>query len=273
MAYVRSKLINGYGPYYYLVEGNRDERGLVKQRVLKYLGRNAEPGPVSPREENRMRGEEPAPTRSVESKATPEPIKVARVEAKREISKEEEHAQDALNKAEAEREIIGRSEVDDRKKKAAEERRTKEAAEKVRDSLKTAQKSLDDYHKEEVEASGRSKSKWSRERKRQAAEVSKTVGCSTIQADAMIQRAKRSGKSYDEVDWDQAQGRDLTYSERVDKLDTAIGTHTRTKGELSHSSKDVDDLISKWEQDPETYQGELESAMSALNYDMKAEVY
>ncbi len=37
MVYLRPKKIKGK-TYYYIVEGNRDEKGNVKQKVLKYLG-------------------------------------------------------------------------------------------------------------------------------------------------------------------------------------------------------------------------------------------
>ena len=37
MVYIRSKKIKGY-TYYYIVEGNIDKRGKVKQKVLMYLG-------------------------------------------------------------------------------------------------------------------------------------------------------------------------------------------------------------------------------------------
>lgn len=37
MAYIRSKKIKRY-TYYYVVEGNIDKRGKVKQKVLMYLG-------------------------------------------------------------------------------------------------------------------------------------------------------------------------------------------------------------------------------------------
>jgi len=36
MVYIRTKKIRGKN--YYLVEGNRDENGKVKQKVKKYLG-------------------------------------------------------------------------------------------------------------------------------------------------------------------------------------------------------------------------------------------
>lgn len=37
MAYLRNKKIKGNN-YYYIVEGQRDDKGKVKQKVIKYLG-------------------------------------------------------------------------------------------------------------------------------------------------------------------------------------------------------------------------------------------
>lgn len=37
MTYLRAKKIKGKN-YYYVVEGNRDDEGKVKQKVIKYLG-------------------------------------------------------------------------------------------------------------------------------------------------------------------------------------------------------------------------------------------
>lgn len=37
MTYLRTKKIKG-NTYYYLVEGQRDEKGNVKQKVIQYLG-------------------------------------------------------------------------------------------------------------------------------------------------------------------------------------------------------------------------------------------
>jgi hypothetical protein len=72
--------------------------------------------------------------------------------------------------------------------------------------------------------------KWSAERKRRAQIVAEQVGCSEVEADALIKRADAKGYEYDEVDWDRLQGKDLTYSERVEKLEDRVGS-TRTKGE------------------------------------------
>ena len=37
MAYIRKKKIKGY-TYYYIVEGRYDDKGKVKQKLIKYLG-------------------------------------------------------------------------------------------------------------------------------------------------------------------------------------------------------------------------------------------
>jgi len=37
MAYIRTKKIKGKN-YYYVVEGRRDDKGKVKQKVVRYLG-------------------------------------------------------------------------------------------------------------------------------------------------------------------------------------------------------------------------------------------
>ena len=37
MAYIRKKKVKGY-TYYYVVEGRYDDKGRVKQKVLKYIG-------------------------------------------------------------------------------------------------------------------------------------------------------------------------------------------------------------------------------------------
>ena len=44
-----------------------------------------------------------------------------------------------------------------------------------------------------------------------------------IESKALIERAKNKGVAYDHVDWDQLQGKDLTYGDRVRRLDRQIG--------------------------------------------------
>jgi len=52
-----------------------------------------------------------------------------------------------------------------------------------------------------------------------------------IESKALMERAKNKGVAYDHVDWDQLQGKDLTYGDRVRRLDQQIGK-TYTDEEL-----------------------------------------
>ena len=86
----------------------------------------------------------------------------------------------------------------------------------------------------------KTKRKWGSERKRRSAIVSDAVGCSHNTADKLINRAEGAGVSWDRVDWDAIQGKDLTYSERVTKLDEQLGRETRTKSEAKRAEKHLD---------------------------------
>jgi hypothetical protein len=79
------------------------------------------------------------------------------------------------------------------------------------------------------------KKPWSRERKKRARYVARTTGASVLEADALIKRAASRGQDYDTMDWDAVQGRDLIYSERVDKMDAMIG-------ETSVPSRELQDI-------------------------------
>lgn len=93
---------------------------------------------------------------------------------------------------------------------------------------------------EAVDVKGRNKTKkWSAERKRRAELVAKEADCSVVEADGLIQRAKSKGYDYDEVDWDELQGKDLEYSERVEKLEKQVGT-TRTRREAKTQSREAE---------------------------------
>jgi len=74
------------------------------------------------------------------------------------------------------------------------------------------------------------------------------------------------------VDWDAVQGDDLTYSERVSKLDQQLGVSTRTKArrEIIQALRCGGLQVGG---QPEAYQGELEAASREMFYDMKAEAY
>jgi hypothetical protein len=270
MAYVRSKVINGYGPYFYLVEGHWNGKN-SSQKVIRYLGRN----PGAPRSapgdgSGKSTSSAPGADRGSDK---PSMMSHETVQARDRINDSAQRSKDILARNEAERSIIESIDAPESKKDKVEQRRVRKAADELKDEREKAQRSLDDFHQEEVEASSRSKEKWNARRKKEARSISETAGCSIIQADAMNQRTKRAGRSYDEVSWDDVQGKDLTYSERVEKLDARLGTRTRTKSDVARSSKAFESTVKQWEKDPDRYQEEMEAASREMFYDLKAEVY
>jgi len=269
LAYVRSKMINGYGPYYYEVEGHWNGKN-SSQKVIRYLGRNPEAARSVKGDGSRA---PLAPPGANPGSGQPSSMTHETVETRDQINESAQRSKDVLARNEAERSIIETSDAPKAKKEEVEERRVKKAAGELKAERKKAQRSLDEFHQEEVEASSRSRERWTPQRKKEAKAISESTGCSIIQADSMNQRAKRAGKAYDEVPWDEIQGKDLTYSERVEKLDNQLGTRTRTKTEAARSSKAFESTVKQWERNPEANQEELEAACREMYYDLKAEVY
>jgi hypothetical protein len=270
MAYIRSKVINGYGPYFYLVEGHWNGKN-SSQKVIRYLGRNPD-ALHSAYGDGSGNGTSSAPDTNP-GMDRPSIMSHETVHARDQINESALRSKDILAMNEAERSIIESSDAPESKKEKVEQRRVRKAAEELKVERDRAQRSLDDFYQEEVEASSRSKTKWSAQRKKEARSISEGTGCSIIQADAMNQRAKRAGRSYDEVSWDDVQGKDLTYSERVEKLDAQLGTRTRTKSEVARSSKTFESTVKQWEKDPDRYQEEMEAASREMFYDLKTEIY
>jgi hypothetical protein len=240
--------------------------------VIRYLGRNPGGQPTKAVKHQTNHALD-APQDAGPVADHPSTLAHETVEARGEINQSAKDAENILAKNEAQRNIIDDTDAPESRKEAVKRERTKQAADQLRAEKAQAQKSLDDFHKEELEASKRSRDKWSSQRKKEARATADRIGCSTIQADALNQRAKRAGRDYDQVDFDQLQGKDLTYSERVSKLDQQLGVSTRTKGEAGRSSKHFEQTVAKWEADPEAYQGELEAASREMFYDMKAEAF
>lgn len=103
----------------------------------------------------------------------------------------------------------------------------------------TTVRSYDRNPGETIDIKGRSKTKkWTPERKRRAEIVAEQAGCSVVEADGLIRRAKSKGYDYDEVDWDELQGKDLEYSERVEKLEKQVGD-TRTRKEAKAQNREA----------------------------------
>lgn len=65
--------------------------------------------------------------------------------------------------------------------------------------------------------------KQTRQYKKQVNYIKDTTKCNYIEAQGLLQRCHRKGITYDEVNWDRLQGKDLSYRDRVDRLDKQIG--------------------------------------------------
>ncbi len=114
----------------------------------------------------------------------------------------------------------------------------KRAANEAREALTLAGRDVEgifgDAKKEQDSRIRTYQGKWSAERRKRAETVAGTVGCTMFEADAMIARAKRAGLDHDLVDWDAIQGKDLEFSERVERLERQLGRETMTKSEEDH---------------------------------------
>lgn len=148
MAYVRSKMINGHGPYYYLVKSVRQGK-TVKQVHVRYIGKSPDVAPQPP-----PPGQEPprAPYLLVEG-----------------------------------------------------------AGERV----ETRQ--------------------WSRLRRERAERIARTVRCNPLQADALAKAVDRLGYDPDTYDWDELQGKDLSYEDRLDRIEGRANPELATDVELKHA--------------------------------------
>ena len=138
---------------------------------------------------------------------------------------------------------------------------------KIEQEHKEAIKVIEKAKEEQTVEVTRHQHRWSRERRKRATYVSETTGCSVIEADALIQRAKSAGRDYDTVDWDRMQGRDLTYHERVNKLDETVGRQTATKAERRTALRSTDWIIDQYEKDEEHWQMEIQGAMRDLAFE------
>lgn len=72
---------------------------------------------------------------------------------------------------------------------------------------------------------------WDRLRRERARSIAESTGSSYFQADALAKTAWRMGLDPSKVDWEQLQGRDLSYDEKVEKLGQMSGMSIRTEKE------------------------------------------
>ena len=76
--------------------------------------------------------------------------------------------------------------------------------------------------KKYTKGTGRQRGPMSDQEKREVAYIARTTNSSFIQAKALRNQAATAGYSYDEIDWDGIQGKDLTHAEKKRKLDHQI---------------------------------------------------
>jgi hypothetical protein len=69
---------------------------------------------------------------------------------------------------------------------------------------------------------------WDRQRRERAQSISRATGASAFQADALAKTAWRMGLDPEKVDWDQLQGKDLSYEDKLDKLEEMTGMSVTT---------------------------------------------
>jgi hypothetical protein len=167
----------------------------------------------------------------------------------------------SVTEVEKRKELVKKA-VEEARRRAVKGRReaktSEDASKAVKDALATAQAAIasataevkgiiKDAKGEQDRKIRRFQGKWDPERKRRAEVVSRSVGCSMFEADALIQRAKRAGCDYDLVDWDAIQGSDLEFSERVEKLDRDLRRETMTKSEEDcHVDWQMDKAQNEW---------------------------
>ena len=69
----------------------------------------------------------------------------------------------------------------------------------------------------------------------------RTTGASYFQSKGLRTRAKKKGIDYDLIDWDRMQGKDLTYDDRLQRLEKMVGKTTTKHKEYSRSSIRADE--------------------------------
>lgn len=72
---------------------------------------------------------------------------------------------------------------------------------------------------------------WDRQRRERAKVIAESTKSSYFQADALAKTAWRMGLDPSKVDWDQLQGKDMEYDEKVSRLGEMSGQSTKTDKE------------------------------------------
>lgn len=142
-------------------------------------------------------------------------------------------------------------------KKREQIKRVKKPEEKQRLHLEIKKKELEHKKAEldvrNVEVGHRKLKKSIHEKQEEKDEVTyimhATQNNNYMESKALLERAKNKGLVYDQVDWDQIQGSDLVYDDRVRRLDQLIGkTHTDEEMYHGHQEEMYREKEQEWAQ-------------------------
>jgi len=214
MTYIRSKMINGCGPYYYEVRSQREGK-TVRQIFVRYVGKH--PGKD--------------PSDSV----------VPNIDSERAYTTKEEWDAKAPTQTwlDRERKLTGKWKSEGKKGEwlVMREKDLQEAQARRNDldaSKNVVPKTRSKGHLEVEGAEDRKIPKtWDKTRRRRAEMIARVTKSNPFQADGLAKIAWRSGADPDKVNWDELQGADLSYDEKVEKLEKMLGSSAKTEKEYT----------------------------------------
>lgn len=161
-------------------------------------------------------------------------LKRARVRAREVVQKAKKDIQVAKKEYVQKKKQISKQKVSPKVKKQRKAAAKREYKQKAKVVKKEADKKIEKAYKPAKEEVKRRRyvPRWTRERKKRARIVAKNTGASVIESDALIKRAESKGHDYDTYNWDRIQGKDLSYGERVRKMESGIGKTTTPSQEM-----------------------------------------
>lgn len=176
-------------------------------------------------------------------------LKAPQVKARAIYTKSKDRVQKVVQDFKVEKKRIQESKVSKKEKKKRVKQEADRTIRKVAAEHAAAEKISEEAKKEQRKVIARYVKPWKRERKRRAAMVARTLVSDMITADALIQRAERKGWDYDVVSWDELQGRDLGFGDRVARLERQTGetqTVEEKHGEIDWQIEKLEDEYQAW---------------------------
>jgi hypothetical protein len=149
--------------------------------------------------------------------------------------KSRDRSQKHVQDFEVEKRRIQKSKVSKREKRKRVKREARKTVKKLEQEYEVAERISEEAKGEQKRRIARYVKPWDRERKRRARIVATTLVSDVITSDALISRAQRKGWDYDTVNWDELQGKDLSFDDRLVRLERQTGetqTHSEEEGEI-----------------------------------------